>query len=104
MQFVYQGLSYHLDAGAVMKDLELIYLKALQGDEYHSLTDEQKLLLEVAWNYFASNFLAHDFLTKEMSKGEQLFHMIQVGYVERIAFNPEQGELAVELSLPSVVS
>jgi hypothetical protein len=103
MQFVYQGLSYHLDTGAVIKDLELIYLKAIQGDEYHSLTDDQKLLLDVAWYYFANNFLAHDFLAKGL-KGEQLFHMIQVGYVERIAIDADRGELAVELSLPVVVN
>lgn len=103
MQFIYQGMSYHLDTNSVSKDLELIYLKALQGDDYHSLTPDQKLILDVSWSYFAGQYLTHDFYSQGL-EGEHLFNMIRVGYVEKISIDPGRGELTVELSLPVVVN
>ncbi|MDW7674425.1 MAG: hypothetical protein SCK28_07825 [Bacillota bacterium] len=103
MQFIYEGMSYHLDTTSVVKDLELIYLKALQGDAYCSLSEEQKFLLEVAWNHFSSKFLKHDYASNGL-KGEHMYHMMQVGYVEKIAIDGEKGELTVELTLPVIVN
>lgn len=103
MQFVYSGISYHLDTGTVMKDLEIIYLKALQGDEYHTLTQEQKFLLEVAWSYFAGQYMTHDYM-EAFIKGQQLYDMIQMGYVEKIAIDVERGEMAVKLAMPVIVN
>lgn len=103
MQFIYQGLSYNLDINAVAKDLELIYLKAMQREPYSSLTEAQTLILEVAWNYFAVKYLAHDNYSNGL-KGEHLYYLMQMGYVEKIAIDGNRGEMIVQLAVPVIVN
>lgn len=104
MQFVYEGLSYHLDTNSVLKELELIYLKALQRDNYQALTDDQKLLMDVAWKYFSAEFLKHNHSNGHDEKGRELYEMIKLGYVEKLTIDGERGEMTVELSHPVVVN
>ncbi|MGF7184501.1 hypothetical protein GGQ84_000584 [Desulfitispora alkaliphila] len=104
MQFIYDGMSYHLDTGAVLRDLELIYIKALEREPYEKLGDEQKFLLDVAWNYFGAELVENKTEKTSGNMGKHLYDMMLLGYVENLKVDGERGELIFELSRPVLVN